>query len=201
MSFSLSRFFFFFFSGPHTVQLWLGKIPQNGRMRKDKQGRVAVGKECWRKLEPINTRVCDRFSLLSTRDNEKDVTSLGSIQCALFAHSNESFIYFPSLNSLLASIWTPAVFVRATPSHHEAAKHCGCSTAQQWAVKQKTNGIISSVWFHLIICCMLSDNSFSCCINEAGGSLLFIFSFFLHFFFFFFSPNVKTTEKQMPGWN
>lgn len=32
--------------GFHTMQLWLGKIPQNGRMRKDKQGRVAVEKEC-----------------------------------------------------------------------------------------------------------------------------------------------------------
>lgn len=39
--------------------------------KKINRERVAVEKERQRKLEPINTRACDHFSLLSARDNEK----------------------------------------------------------------------------------------------------------------------------------
>lgn len=48
-------------------------------------------------------------------------------RCVLFAHSNESFIYFRSLNSLLASIWTPAVFVRAVTSDQKLQSIVGAA--------------------------------------------------------------------------
>lgn len=163
-------------------------------MRKDKQARVAAEKECRSKLEPINTQVCDHFSLLSARDDEEML--LPSVDSGRSVCTFKWVFYLLSLSKLFARWYlNTCCFCQGRAGRAGAAKHCGCSSAQQWAVKQKTNGIISSVWFHLIICCMLSDNSFSCCMHEGRGFLLFPSSLSLYILF----QMVKQLKKRCLG--
>lgn len=193
--FFLSRLFGFHTCCCAGAPCWLGKIPQNCRMRKDKQARVAAEEECRSELEPINTQVCDHFSLLSARDSEKML--LPSVDSGRSVCTFKWVSYLLSLSKLFARWYlNTCCFCQGHAGRAGAAKHCGCSSARQWAVRQKTNGIISSVGFHLIICCMLSDKLIL--LLHARGQRfpsLPILSFFRC------TLNVKTTGKEMPGRN